>query len=83
MADTDYSFAIPLGAKKFTVKARGGIIKIAVNDIDDRLWLADGQAWNEDNLDVTGQLEANAYEAIGLIIQSPTAGAIAEIIYWK
>jgi|GEM_PF-4928904 len=75
-ADTEYNQPLPDGCKKFTIKARGGSLKVcfkAGESGSNYVLLTDGQSWSEDGLDLTG---------ITLYFQSPTAGTVAEIIAW-
>jgi hypothetical protein len=76
VANTEYSRAILADTKKFTIKARGGSLKVCFTSGQSGttyILLTDGQGWSEDNLRLTGKT---------FYFQSPTAGAIAEIIGW-
>ena len=75
-ANTEYSQALPSGCKKFLVKPRGGSLKINFTGnltTDPYINLEDGQAWNEDNVSLTGKT---------LRFESPTAGTVVEILAW-
>jgi hypothetical protein len=75
-ADTEYSQALPANTKKFTVKARGGQLKVcftANQSGNTYILLDDGQSWSEDGLDLSN---------VTLYFQSPTAGTVAEIVAW-
>jgi len=75
-ADTEYSQALPASTKKFTVKARGGSLKICFTSGQSGttyVLLEDGQSWSEDGIVFNGTL----------YFQSPAAGTIAEIIAWS
>jgi len=74
-ADTEYSQTLPANTKKFTIKARGGSLKVCFTSGQSGttyILLADGQSWSEDNIEFSGTL----------YFQSPSAGTVAEIIAW-
>jgi len=74
-ADTEYSQSLG-ECRKFLIKPRGGQLKVCFTSGQSGttyLLLNDGQAYAEDLIHPT---------ALTLYFQSPTAGAIAEIIKW-
>lgn len=76
LAATEYSQALPGGTRKFTIKARGGDLKVCFTNGQSGatyILLTDGQSLSEDNLSLTGKT---------IYFQSPTAGADAEILAW-
>lgn len=75
-ANTEYSQALPSKTRKFFVKARGGIVKLCFTSGQSGatfIQIADGACYWEDFVLLTG---------ITLYFQSPTAGAVVEIIAW-
>lgn len=76
LAGTEYSQALPNGTKKFSIKARGGDLKVCFTNGQSGatyILLTDGQALFEDNLSLTGKT---------VYFQSPQAGTDAEIMAW-
>lgn len=76
VADTEYSQALPAGTRKFTIKARGGDLKVCFTNGQSGatyILLTDGQSMTEDNVSLTGKT---------LYFESPTAGTDAEILAW-
>lgn len=76
-AATEYSQALPANTKKLTVKARGGAAQVCYTSGQSGttyIYLADGQAMSEDLLYLNG---------VTLYFQSPTAGAVVEIVAWS
>jgi hypothetical protein len=74
-ANTEYSQTLPEKTKKFTLKARGGTVKVCFTSGQSGttyIELTDGQSWSEDNIEFTGTV----------YYQSPTAGTILEIVAW-
>lgn len=75
-AGTEYSQAFPSGTEKFLIKPRGGNLQVCFTSGGSGttyILLQDGQAYNEDNLLLTGKT---------LYFRSATAGCIAEIMAW-
>jgi len=75
VANTEYVQGLG-ECRKFMVKARGGILKVALvfgQSGTYYILLADGQSWNEDLIHPT---------ALNLYFQSATAGMVAEIVKW-
>lgn len=76
LAATQYSQALPAGTRKFTIKARGGDLKVCFTTGETAtkyILLTDGQSLTEDQVKLTGKT---------LYFESPTAGADAEIVAW-
>ncbi|MBI5970576.1 MAG: hypothetical protein HY884_05425 [Deltaproteobacteria bacterium] len=74
VAGTEYSQALPANTKKFTVKARGGSLKVCFTSTESGtkyILLPDGSSMSEDLVYLAAQT---------LYFQSPTTGAVAEII---
>lgn len=75
VADTEYTRVVA-NMKKFTVKPRGGQLKINMGGVGESgsryILLEDGQPWSEDNIYVTGTF----------YFQSPTAGTVVEFTIW-
>lgn len=75
VAGTEYSQAFGGYRQKFTVKARGGPLKVCFTATESGtkyIYLADGESWSEDNIK----------SSLTLYFQSPTAGTIAEVLTW-
>jgi hypothetical protein len=75
VAGTEYSVAAPAHCDQFTIKARGGALKVcftAAGSGTTYISLSDGQSWTEINIDFSGTL----------YFQSPTAGCVAETVFW-
>jgi hypothetical protein len=75
LADTEYSVSIPAGAIRFEVKERTGasLLRIAVASGGSYITIPYGASYSE--IDIKGP--------VTLYIQSPDAGAVVEIKYWK
>lgn len=74
-AETEYSQSFGGTRQKFTIKARGGALKVCFTATESGtkyISLDDGASWSEDNIK----------SSLTLYFQSPTAGAIAEIVTW-
>lgn len=73
---TQYSQALPAGARKFTIKARGGDLQVCFTTGETGskyILLTDGQSLTEDQVKLTGRT---------LYFESPTAGTVAEVLAW-
>lgn len=79
LADTDYSVSIPSGVNRLEIKERSGssLLKLAFVSGDiaagTYITIPYGASWAE--LDIKG--------GFTLYLQSPDAGVVAEIKYWK
>jgi len=79
LADTEYSYSLPDGTRRFSVKLRdvGAELKIAFEASDSSttyVMLPSGRSYNELNVKGGGNT---------LYFQSPTAGQVAEVLSWK
>lgn len=77
-ANTEYSYALPAGTKKFYIKLREALphIKLAYNAGESGttyVTVPAGNFWSDDQLTTT---------AITLYFQSNVAGQVAEIVSW-
>lgn len=79
LPDTEYSYTIPAGTRRFQVKLRdpGAELKVAFEAGDSSvtyITLPSGRSYNELNVKGSGN---------ALYLQSPTAGQVAEVLSWK
>ena len=76
-ADTEYSYELPTGVKKFTIKLRdlGYELKVCFvsGDVSNYINLSSGKSYTENN--IKGQKNT-------LYFKSPSASQVAEILYW-
>lgn len=76
LASTEYSQALPNGTRKFSIKPRGGDLKVCFSNGQSGatyIMLIDGQALCEDNVRLSGKT---------LYFQSPEAGTVVEVLAW-
>jgi len=76
-ANTEYSQVAAGTILKFTVKARGGAVKVCFASGQSGttyVYLTDGQSWSEDWVSLASPT---------FYFQSPTAGAVCEIVVWS
>jgi hypothetical protein len=77
-ANTEYSFEIPSGTRKFGIKTRNAqhTVKFSFSPgtSNTEYITLDGLTWNEDMV---------LARAVTVYCQSPTAGCVLECIFWR
>ena len=77
LADTEYSYELPVGTQKFSIKARGGSdlhVCLVTGFTQYYITLTSGRTYTENNIKGYGNT---------LYFKSTIAGEVAEIIIWK